>query len=173
MFLPSLLLTPILLLQGKNKKDKALMSCKHCSAIAKTSVFYQHCFVTSLKHGTVQATMKKMVSWPKAIHSVNQDMLIFVTAVKEALIANFLLLKRIFSHRFFSAFIYIYIYILYINLCIPTNVKSTSFIFINYFHMIFGDRSLQVLHTYPELGQMLLHNSSTCLWFLIQIVWPL
>lgn len=62
-------------------------------------------------------------------------------------------------HVFFS--------ILYVNLCIPTNDKSTSFYFINYFLMIFGEISLQVLHTYPEFGQMLLHNSSMCLQFLM------
>ena len=55
---------------GGVRAEKALALCKHCSAITKTSLCYQHCFSTTPKHSPILATMKKINSIPaKPAHS--------------------------------------------------------------------------------------------------------
>lgn len=44
------------------KKKSALTLCVHCSAIAKTSVCYQHCLVANPKHSTILAAVNKVNS---------------------------------------------------------------------------------------------------------------
>ena len=57
--------TPSLLVLGpESEKEKALMLCKHCSAIAKTLCFTSTGLVTSLEHSTIQAATEKINSIP-------------------------------------------------------------------------------------------------------------
>ena len=66
---PSFLCTPSLLAGGVVREtEKALTLCKHCSAITKTSLCYQHCFRHKCKtYSPLLVTMKKINSIPAKI----------------------------------------------------------------------------------------------------------
>lgn len=71
------LITPRLLVgvEAEWEPEKVLMLYKHWSAIAKILVYYQHCFITSTKHSTIWAAVKKMNFIPSRLNIASwQDM---------------------------------------------------------------------------------------------------
>ena len=65
--LPASCAPPASSLVGWGEEQKRPWLCKHCSAVTKTSLCYQHCFSTNPKHSLILATVKKINSIPAKI----------------------------------------------------------------------------------------------------------
>ena len=75
MSLPNLLSTTSILTVGSGGRDKALMLYKHCSAIAKTFLYYQHCFSHKCKTQHHMLWRKLTPSQPDLVPSQTEAML--------------------------------------------------------------------------------------------------
>lgn len=62
---------PIPLLTGQGETEKVLTLCKCCSAIAQTSLCYQHCFSTNPNCSPALATLKNINSISAKTSTIN------------------------------------------------------------------------------------------------------